>query len=60
MSHVGDTLCVQQTKGVHDEDYGMDGGRQYEDKKNFSVPFAFLPQDTDLLNLMKSAWDGFQ
>jgi hypothetical protein len=59
MSHVSDTLHVQQAKGVHDE-YGMDGRRQYEDKENFSVPFEFLPQDTDLLNLMTSAWNGFQ
>jgi len=55
-----DTLHVQQAKGVHDEDYGMDARWQYEDKENFSVPFVFLPQDTDLLNLMKSAWNGFQ
>jgi len=59
MSHVSDTLYVQQAKGVHDEDYGMDGRRQYEDKENFSIPFAFLPQDTDFLNLMKSVWNGF-
>jgi hypothetical protein len=60
MSHVSDTLHVQQAKGVRDEDYGMNGRRQYEDKENFCVPFAFLPLDTDLLNLMKSAWNGFK
>jgi hypothetical protein len=44
---------------MQNEDYGMDGRRQYEDKENFSVPSAFLPQDIDHLNLMKSAWNGF-
>lgn len=60
MSYVGDMLHVQQAKGVQNEDYGMDGRRQYEDKENFGVPSAFLPQDIDHLNLMKSAWNGFQ
>ena len=47
MSHVGDILRVCRAKGVHDEDYGMDGRRQYEDKENFRVTFAFLTQDID-------------
>ena len=55
MSRVGDMLRVQQAKGIHD-DYGMDGRRQYEDKKNFSVPFALLPQDTDHLNTLPTGW----
>jgi hypothetical protein len=38
----------------------MDGRRQHEDKENFKVPFAFVPQDIDHLTLMESLWNGFQ